>query len=173
MGREFASLNGRVEESRCLVGGERRKAVLNVSNSDRPSPEHPAMERAGSDAGSPFVYVDDSATALSTMRRAIAAHALRLDTYESLDALRMRPADRGISVALLDVDLGDGVKGPDVAREILSKHPRARIAFITADANPARVAELRSTGPVFDKLRDVAGAVKWLVAEARRVGRPA
>jgi hypothetical protein len=157
-----------MEESRRLEAGDAERPSENVSNSDRPSRPSPAVTPDGGYFRPGLVYVDDSPTALSTMRRALFPHSLLLDTYESLAALRTRPDNHPIVAALLDVDLGDDVKGPDVAREILAKHARARIAFITADPSADRVATLRRIGPVFDKSHDTAAAVSWLVGEARR-----
>ncbi len=111
-----------------------------------------------------LVYVDDSGTARQAMRRALYEHAMLLEAYESLDALRARPAVPPIRAALLDVDLGGDVTGLDVAREILATYPSAHIAFITAEISAERRALLAPHGRVFDKASEIADAIEWLVA---------
>jgi CheY-like chemotaxis protein len=109
-----------------------------------------------------IVYVDDSATAREYMRRALFRRGFALETFDSLAALQARSAG-ALVAALLDVDLGHGVTGLDVAREVRVRHPHAAIAFITASATPARIAELAPIGPVFRKDTDAARAADWLV----------
>ena len=76
-------MNERVEESRRLVVGDAERPSDIVSNSDRPSRPTPAVTPDGGYFRPGLVYVDDSVTALSTMRRALFPHSLLLDTYES------------------------------------------------------------------------------------------
>jgi hypothetical protein len=102
------------------------------------------------------------------VRRALYPHGLLLDTYASLDEFCSRPAHHPILGALLDVDLGDGVHGTDVAREVRARCPEAQIAFITAEVSPERVEQLRAYGTVFDKTLDLDRAVTWLIDIAKR-----
>ena len=164
----------RVEESRrsfVRVGVLAEKEdCRTVSNSDRPSGPSPAITPDGGFLRPGLVYVDDSATARSTMRRALYAESLLLDTYESRAALRARTNSTPIIAALLDVDLGEGDTGVDVANDLRASFPNARIAFITAEMSPARVEQLRAFGTVFDKTREIAAAASWLIEAYRSHG---
>lgn len=137
-----------------------------MSSSDRPSRPNPVVTPENGFFRPGLVYVDDSATARQTMRRALYAHAMLLEAYESIDALRARRDTRPIRAALLDVDLGGGVTGLDVAREILASNPAVHIAFITAGGSAERRAQLAPHGPMFDKARELRDAVDWLVSFA-------
>jgi ActR/RegA family two-component response regulator len=112
-----------------------------------------------------LVYVDDSPVALQRVRRALYAHHLLLETFESAADFATRDR-RPLVAALLDVDLGAGPSGLDVARTIALEHPRARIAFITADGSQERLDQLTAIGRVFRKESELADVVAWLVDAA-------
>jgi DNA-binding response OmpR family regulator len=97
-------------------------------------------------------------------------YGLLLETFTSVEAMRARPEGPIIAV-LLDVDLGSGVSGLDVARELREHRADLPIAFITANMAPERVPALLAIGSVFAKNADVAPAVEWLVAHTRPARR--
>ena len=142
-----------------------------MANSDRPSA--PIRDQTPADGYSRpgLLYIDDSPTALRTIRRAMHAYGLLLETFTSVQAMRERPPGPIIAV-LLDVDLGGGHNGLDVARDLRDERADLPIAFITADMAEDRLDALRAIGPVFPKNADVAPAVEWLVAQSQRTEIP-
>lgn len=144
-----------------------------MSHSDRPSGPIPDVTPAQGYSRIGLVYIDDSQTALQTMRRALYPHGLLIETYSSLDDFAMNHKTF-VSAALLDVDLGNGHTGLEAAREIAALHSHARIAFITADRSPMRTLELASHGPIFEKSADLSAVVAWIISlakELREMGR--
>ena len=155
-----------MEEWARLFAGDAERPVFPLQNSDRPSGPSPTVTPSAGFFRPGLVYVDDSATARQSIRRALYPHGLLVETFDSPEAMRGRPAHLTLIAALLDVDLGDGASGLDVAREIIARHPDARIAFFTAEASAERLANLHSHGTVFDKVKDIDKAIQWLVEAA-------
>jgi len=111
------------------------------------------------------LVADDSPIALRVLTRTLADHGLPVRAVSS--ASEARAVDtRGVAVAVLDLDLGDG-SGVDVAEALRAARPVLPIAFFSSGASPAVVARARAIGPIFDKLSDLDALTTWVESELR------
>jgi FixJ family two-component response regulator len=110
-------------------------------------------------------YIDDSAMALQSMRRALYTHGLLLETYSSFRDFLSRD-DQPLRAVLLDMDLGSEQTGFDLAVHVRTKHPHCPIAFLTSETNAESLARATEWGCVFTKDKDLNAAVQWLLSHA-------
>jgi CheY-like chemotaxis protein len=120
---------------------------------------------------SDVAYLDDSVIALRQVRRQLHERGLLLECYTSPDELLAREGEPKLVAVLLDVDLGDDIDGPEVARRLRARDAQLDVAFFTAIDAKRREESLRALGPVFDKSSALAEAVAWLEAHSQQ--RPA
>ncbi len=115
-----------------------------------------------------LAYLDDSVIALRQVRRALAQHGALVECFSDPAALIERaPAEPPLVGVLLDVDLGETVDGPAIARQLRAMLPSVAIAFFTAERSEERARSLGELGPVFDKGRDLDGVVQWFIGLAK------
>jgi CheY-like chemotaxis protein len=113
------------------------------------------------------LFVDDSALARATTARRLRELGLSVTAVgSSREVEEIEVA--GLSAALLDIELGDGL-GTDVARRLRDRAPRLPIAFLSShgsDGGSPLREEAQRFGPVFSKLSEVDAAVRWIAERA-------
>jgi len=74
------------------------------------------------------------------------------------------PADvtARIACALLDLDLGDGADGTDVARALRDARPELPVAFFSATTSQEITARAGAYGPIFTKPEELDAAIAWV-----------
>ncbi|MGA7124486.1 MAG: response regulator [Polyangiaceae bacterium] len=111
------------------------------------------------------LLVDDSAVARRAVTKRLESEGFRVEEESSLAAAKTADV-RGLTCAILDVELADGT-GIDLAAVMRGKLGSLPIAFFTAGAAPALLERAHSLGPVFRKPH-----LDELVAWAKRAGQP-
>jgi len=86
-----------------------------------------------------ILLVEDEAILALSEARTIQKYGYEVVTaYKGRDAIRMVESDPGISLILMDIDLGRGMDGTEAAQHILEKHDLP-IAFLSSHTEPAIV----------------------------------
>jgi CheY-like chemotaxis protein len=112
------------------------------------------------------LVADDSAVARVSVARKLREDALPVTEAHSA-ALARQVDPKGLSCALLDLDLGDGY-GVDVAAVLRAAAPALPIAFFSAESGDSPLVQRAAAfGPVFHK-PSVDAAIAWIRANARK-----
>jgi CheY-like chemotaxis protein len=106
-----------------------------------------------------ILVADDSPVALAVVVRKLEANGRSVVT---IDSARAPIAADGLSCALLDFDLGDGV-GTDVAARLRAAFPTLPIAFFTSTPSDPRLA----AETTFEKPTALDAAIAWALAHDR------
>ncbi|MBL8609887.1 MAG: response regulator transcription factor [Myxococcales bacterium] len=100
---------------------------------------------------------DDSPVARAAVEKKLRAHGADVVLCASAAEARATTTD-GLTCALLDVDLGDGL-GTDVAAALRRAAPALPVAFFTSEPDVTN-----ALGPVFRKPDGLDAAVAWALA---------
>lgn len=108
------------------------------------------------------LLVDDSPLARAATSKRLHERGVTVTAVGSTAEARAVDA-RSFAVAVLDLELGDGV-GTDVAATLRDAAPAIPIVFLTGGGPPPLVDEASRFGPVFSKTAGVEDAIDWVVA---------
>ena len=81
--------------------------------------------------------VDDDADELKAIARFLSSHGYRVRTFESAERYLESPDADEVSCVVIDVNLGRGMSGLDLARSISSSGRTTTIIFMTGSADEA------------------------------------
>ncbi|HEY2511828.1 MAG TPA: response regulator [Polyangiaceae bacterium] len=118
-------------------------------------------------AGPPTVLVaDDSPVARYMLARRLRAEGFEIVEQETA-ALPAANVVTQIACALLDVDMGRGEDGRELARQLRAVRADLPVAFFSGSSDPAVLGSAREIGTVFWKPGELEQAVAWV---RRQVG---
>jgi CheY-like chemotaxis protein len=106
------------------------------------------------------LIADDSAVARVSVARRVRADGLVVEERDSVASAASVDID-GLSCALLDLDLGDGL-GTEIAERLRSEHGALPIAFFSSTSSPEVLAQAAAFGPVFAKPDELDQAIDWI-----------
>jgi CheY-like chemotaxis protein len=105
------------------------------------------------------LLVDDSPVVRRVLTQRLVAEGF--DVRAEPSAAGARAIDLAtLACAIIDIELPDG-SGSDLADELLQQRPSLPIAFFTAGASAAVMAQARASGPVFAK-PDLEPLIAWI-----------
>ena len=113
------------------------------------------------------LIADDSAVARVSVARRVRADGIVVEERDSVASAASVDVE-GLSCALLDLDLGDGL-GTEIAERLRAGRGGLPIAFFSSTSSPEVLAQAATFGPVFAKPDELDQAVDWV---QRALARP-
>lgn len=145
--------------------GSRFSAVLPAAKAlETPERREPAMG-APTPARLNVLVVDDQQPVREATAALLKAWDYGVVTAEGYGDAIERAG--GADVALIDLQLGDGPDGLAIVGRLRARHPRVRVAIVTADRAPSTAARIARAGvPMFQKPIDTNELADWLAGLA-------
>ena len=132
---------------------------MGSENSSRSAP-------SGHDAHAPakpatVLVADDSPVARYTLTRRLRAEGFAVIEQENATVPAANVVTQ-LACALLDIDLGRGEDGRELAKGLRAVREGLPIGFFTGSSDPAVVEGAREMGPVFAKPEELERAMEWV-----------
>ena len=134
---------------------------MGSENSSRSAPSG-SRDDPHAPAKAPTVLVaDDSPVARYMLTRRLRAEGFEVIEQETA-AVPAANVVTQLACALLDIDMGRGEDGRELAKGLRAVREGLPIGFFTGSSDPAVVDSAREMGPVFAKPGEVERAMKWV-----------